>query len=402
MLIQEAYPHPLVVVVSAMGKTTHQLEEILQCRVEGRPYVSKFQKLYKFHRDNIDQLLDDSREAAYQMLDSWHEELAGKLAASFSATSFEKVYSHVVAGGELLTSRLIAYYLQELNVACAWLDARDYVKTSSGFCHAQVDWVATQRLVQKGFLPLLKQGRVVLTQGFIGSNKAGETTTLGKEGSDFTGAILATVLGAESLIIWKDVPGVMSADPKLFKEATKFDRLSYQAMAKLAFYGAKVVHPKTIQPLAKHNIPLYVKPFHQPNESGTAVTNEAVALEHPVYILQEEQVLVQLSLADLSFFDEAQMQEVTRQLWQHNLQANLIETGACKLTICLNDDRYQIKRMSAALSPRFKVNSQAHVKLLTVLHHSDRQLRFEKERVLLAQQGPGRYQAVLVADSQTL
>ncbi|MEL6606988.1 MAG: aspartate kinase, partial [Bacteroidota bacterium] len=175
---------PLVVVVSALGKTTQALEAVLRCQVAGRPYTSQLQALHQFYQDIVDELLDGSREAAYEVLATWQEELLDALALPITDAAFDKAYSCVVAQGELLTSKLIDYYLQEQKMACTWLDARDYVKTSSGFCNAQVDWVATQRLVQKNFLPPLEQGSVILTQGFIGSDAADETTTLGKEGSD--------------------------------------------------------------------------------------------------------------------------------------------------------------------------------------------------------------------------
>lgn len=395
---------PLVVVVSALGKTTQALEEILQCQAAGRAYTSQLQALHHFYQAIVDQLLDDSREAAYEVLTAWQEALSAALALPITDASFDKAYSRVVAEGELLTSRMIAYYLQEQQVACNWLDARDYVKTNSGFCRAQVDWEATQGLVKKGFLPLLKQGQVILTQGFVGSNEKGETTTLGKEGSDFTGAILAAALGAASLTIWKDVPGVMSADPKLFKEATKFDRLSYETVGKMAFHGAKVIHPKTIQPLANHNIPLYVKPFHSPNAVGTTVKNEAVVLAHPVYILQEDQVLLQLGLKQLASFNEEYMQEVSYQLRQKGIWSSLMEREAFKLTLCLSNDPYQIEKLCSSLSQNFIINFRQQVNLLTVLHPDDcfTQPSFSQKQVLLAQQRPGVYQAVLSSESQTV
>ncbi|MEM9416750.1 MAG: aspartate kinase [Bacteroidota bacterium] len=401
-LIQAEKPGSLVVVVSALGKTTQALEEILQCQVAGQPYAPQLQKLYEFHRHMIDQLLDGLREVAYQMLNAWQDTLLAVMRLPITDVSSDKTYSRIVAEGELLASRLIAYYLQEQQVACTWLDARDYVKTNWGFCHAQVDWATTQRLIQNDFLPLLGQKQVVLTQGFIGSNEKGETTTLGKEGSDFTGAILAAALGAESLTIWKDVPGVMNADPKLFEEATKFSELSYQAMEEMAFYGAKVVHPKTIQPLAAHHIPLYVRPFHDPHERGTVVMNGFAQVEHPIYVLQENQVLVQLSLDDLTFFSEACMQEVVHQLEQQDLRANLMEREAFKLTMCLNNDHYQTKGLAAALGQRFRINAQPQVNLLTVLHGDERlgQAWLAQKEVLLAHQRPDIYQAVFQPDAK--
>jgi len=330
-IIKSGHPDPLVVVVSAMGKTTRGLEGVFQQKVAGQSYAAGLQRLYQFHQDIIDHFLDTSGQEAYQALALWRKQLEATLALPVTDASLDMLYSRVVAEGDLLASKLIHYHLQEQHVVCAWLDARDYIKTNNRFCNAQVEWTVTQRLIKKDFLPLLGRGQVVLTQGFIGSNEAGETTTLGKEGSDFTGAILAAVLGAQSLTIWKDVPGVMSADPKLFKKVTKFEQLSYQTMEDMSFHGAKVVHPKTIQPLALHDIPLYIRPFHSPHETGTAIANGLAQVTHPIYILQEDQGLLQLSLDDLTFFDEERMKEVFHQLLQQNLSANVLERSARKL-----------------------------------------------------------------------
>ena len=194
----------------------------------------------------------------------------------------------------------------------------------------------------------------------------------------------------------------MSADPKLFKKATKFDQLSYQAMAEMAFYGAKVVHPKTIQPLAAHNIPLYVKPFHRPHEMGTAIANGPAQVEYPVYILQEDQGLIQLSLDDFTFFDEELLKEVLHQLLQQNLGANMLERSACKLSICLNDDPCKMKILLAAFSQRFKISYHTQVSLLTVMHQYDSlaQAWLQQKTILLAQQRPGIYQAVFQPEAK--
>ncbi len=395
-LVQVEQAGSLVVVVSAIGRTTRDLEEILRHRLEDVPYTSLFQKLYQFHQDIIDQLLHDSRQAAHEALTLWQEGLASALALPVSGGALDQLYSRVMAWGEWLASKIIYHYLQEKQVDCAWLDAREYIRTESQFSNAQIDWAVTQRLVQKGFLPLLRQGQVILTQGFIGSNEMGATTTLGKEGSDFTGAILATALEADSLTIWKDVPGVMNADPKLFKEATKLEKLSYQMMAEMAFYGAKVVHPKTIQPLAAHHIPLYVRPFHHPEERGTVVTNGFTPLGVPVYVLQEDQVLIRISMDGGTFFDEARLEIVFHQLAQQNLRANLLERGAGMLTICLKDDAYQVKSFLAEMGPDVRVDCRTQVSLLTVMYGEEHlaQAWLGAREVLLTQQRPGLYQAV--------
>ena len=395
--IRAEQPRPLVIVVSAMGKTTRGLEEVFQKALNAQPYEAAIQPLYRFHQEMIDSLLYKLRQEAYQAVALWKTQLITTLTVPAASTSPDKLYSNIVAGGELLASTLIYYYLQEQNVTCSWVDARSCIKTNKGFNNAQVDWIATQHGVEKSINPLLEKKQVVLTQGFIGSNETGETTTLGKEGSDFSGAILAATLKAQSLTIWKDVPGIMNADPKLFKKAVKFDRISYKTMAEMAFYGAKVLHPKTVQPLATHNIPLYVKPFHRPHEQGTTIANGSAVLEHPIYILRKDQVLIQLSMKDLKFFDEECLKEVLHQLTQHNTPVNMLEKGAYSLSICLNADAYKINVLLKALSKKFAVRYHAPVNLLTVIHQDDSTHSAwpQPQTILLTQRRGHIYQAVL-------
>ncbi len=395
-LIEAEQTRPLVIVVSAMGKTTKGLEDVCQQKLATQPYDITLQRLYLFHQEMIDHLLVTLRQEAYQALALWKEQLDKTLSVLVADTSVDKFYSRIVAEGELLASKLIYYYLQERNVVCAWLDARKCIKTNSRFCNAQVDWAATQYWVKKEVGLLLEQNQVVLTQGFIGSNETGETTTLGKEGSDFTGAILAAVLAAQSLTIWKDVPGIMSADPKLFKQATKFDHISYDSMAEMAFYGAKVLHPKTIQPLASHNIPLYVKPFYHPHAKGTEISNGLAQVEHPIYILQKNQGLVQLSTENFTFFDEECLREVFCQLAQQHIHTNVLVRSPYQLSICLNADSYRLRTLLATLNQKFQVRYDTPVSLLTIMHQNDDlpKALLQQKTILLAQQRPGVYQVV--------
>ncbi|MHA7877301.1 MAG: aspartate kinase [Bacteroidota bacterium] len=389
---------PLVIVVSAMGKTTSLLEKVFQQKLNKQPYDTTIQQLYRFHQEMIERLLGQLRQEAYQMLALWQEKLTATLAVAATNTSLlDKLYSTIVAEGELIASALIRYYLQERNVKCTWLDARRCIKTNKGFCNAHVDWVATQHWTEASIIPLLSSKQVIITQGFIGSNETGETTTLGKEGSDFTGAVLASVLNAHSLTIWKDVPGIMNADPRLFKKATKLDRISYKAVAEMAFYGAKVLHPKTVQPLAAKHIPLYVKPLYQPQEAGTAITNGQNGLVHPVYILRKDQGLVHLSREGLAFFDETCLKEVLCKLMQHNISINMVVKSAYKLSICLNTDSYRLNSLLTTLRQQFKVHYYAQVQLLTVIHQDIKPLQtlLNQRTILLAQAQEHVYQVVL-------
>ncbi|MCG8340559.1 MAG: aspartate kinase, partial [Cytophagales bacterium] len=247
---------PLVVVISAMGKTTCALEAILQKKMDNQPYKEEIQQRYFYHQNIARSLLVKLKQKVHHELIQWQEQLIKVLSPTLIPHLFDKLYDKFVAHGELIASKIIYYYLKEQEIPCEWVDARRYIRTNSKFRNAQVDWKTTHDLVRSAFPPLLQQKKVVITQGFIGRDENRQTTTLGKEGSDFTGAIVAAILEATSLTIWKDVPGIMNADPKEFDNTIRFDQVSYKEMAEMAFYGAKVVHPKTIQPLGSKDIPL--------------------------------------------------------------------------------------------------------------------------------------------------
>ncbi len=402
-LVQSEPLRPLIVVISAMGKTTSGLEEIFQQKLNEQPYDIGIQQLYRFHRAMIDGLLCQLQQEAYKTLTLWREKLVATLAhPTTSRTPIDKLYSEIVAEGELLASKLVYYYLREQNVACTWLDARECIKTNKGFSNARVDWVATQYWTKTSVVPLLNKNQIMLTQGFISSNEMGETTTLGKEGSDFTSTVFASVLGAQSVTIWKDVPGIMNADPKLFKKAAKLDRISYRAVAEMAFYGAKVLHPKTVQPLEAHNIPLYVKPFHHLHEAGTEITNELSKPEYPIYILQKDQGLVHLSRGVSEFFDEACLQEVIYQLMQYDTRTSMLEKDAYTLSICLSTDSYKLNKLLTILSQKFKIRYHAPVHLLTVIHQNAQLLQrlLYQKTALLTQKRDHIYQAVFCPDEK--
>jgi len=240
-------------------------------------------------------------------------------------------------------------------------------------------------------VPYLAEKQIVITQGFIGSNATGETTTLGKEGSDFTSAILAAVLGAQSLTIWKNVPGVMNVDPRLYKKATLLSHLSYKKMAEMAFYGAKVIHQNTIKPLATHNIPLYIKPFHDFHKTGTEISSKPAKIDLPIYILREDQELFQLSLDDLTFFDEACMEKIFSHLKQQNIHVTMLAKDAYMLAICVQAAPHKIRVLRTALDQTFQVQHQERVNLLTVMHQPDNLLQtlLHHKAILLTQQRSG-------------
>jgi len=398
-ILAEQQAQRLVIVVSAMGKTTQALETAFRQSVTNQPYIATIEQTYLFHQFIVDGLLNTSARQVSQELLQWKDQLIKSLQITHLADELDELYSSLVAWGEVIASKIIYHYLQEQGITCAWLDARQYIKTNYGFRNARVDWASTQSLVKKDFGPLLAQKGWILTQGFIGSNGAGATTTLGKEGSDFTGAILAAVLGAQSLTIWKDVPGIMSADPKLFEDAVKFEQLSYQEMAKMAFYGAQVVHPQTIWPLAKQDIPLYVKPFDDRHAAGTIVFNGGAQVAQPIYILREDQCLIRLTLCDFTFLDEQQLSMVFEQLARLGIKVNVLERTAYSLSLCLHADFIKVSALSASLQSRFEIHCASPVSLLTVMYYTGELPRhvLQGKSILLEQQCQELYQVVFKA-----
>lgn len=387
---------PLVLVVSAMGKTTQGLEQIFQHKINNQPYEKAIEEVFSYHQTILKNLLGPTCQPALQMLTVWRKQLAQVLQPTYNEDTLDKHYSSLVALGEVLSSQIVHYYLQSQAMDCIWLDARLSIKTQQGFRDAAIDWKATQNLVTQNFLPLVSKNAVLLTQGFIGSNQNGATTTLGKEGSDFTGAILATILGAESLTIWKDVPGIMNADPKIFSDAIQFEQLSYESMAKMAFHGAQVVHPQTIKPLAEKDIPLYVKPFSNWQATGTLVKNGHLHLKHPIYMLKKDQCLMQVRLQGLTFLNEQHLSTIFKYLAELGIKVNALEKSAYYLLICLNNDFIRLKNLVSILEKEFILQEDSPVNLLTILHQASglRPKYLEDKTILLEQQHQDLYQAI--------
>ncbi|OJW69870.1 MAG: hypothetical protein BGO68_04635 [Candidatus Amoebophilus sp. 36-38] len=392
-LIDSYTNRPLIVVVSAMGKITQALEEVFQKQLTNQPYEAAIEEIYLFHLEMAQALLDNTYPALKNELDNWKTKLIQNLEISYPAEEIEKIYSQVVAWGEILSSRIIYYYLLQVGIPCTWVDARKYIKTKFGFINAQLDETHTKTLIKNGFSELLEENKLILTQGFIGSDQNGFTTTLGKEGSDFTGAILAAALEATSLTIWKDVPGIMNADPKAFKEAIKFDELDYETMAKMSFYGAQVVHPKTIYPLATQGIPLHIRSFQNKFEKGTIVSNNAqIRINVPIYILRQDQVFIQVSLGDFIFFEENHIRILMEALNSLSLRANFLERTPYHLSICITNDYIKINAFLSILKPAFKINCYFSTNLLTIMGNQKKSnLDFLQEKTILAEQ---HYQSV--------
>ncbi len=391
---------PEIIVVSAMGKTTRALEAIFQQRVAGQPYEESVDVLIGFYRGVIAELFPDDERMERDFLPLQRQALMDELLSARALALPEKLYSTVVAWGESVSGQLICHYLQRLqdDLRFRWMDATDFIHTGprDRFCNAQIDWTATKRMVKKTFNHLLDQKIGLLMQGFVGT-RSGATTTLGKEGSDYTAAVIANLLGATSVTVWKDVPGVMWADPRLLNDAAVMEQLSYRDLAEIAFYGAKVIHPKTIAPLAAKRIPLYIRSFDDLQAVGTTVQAQAPAVQHPVYVVQEGGYLVQLCLGDCEFFGEEHVKAACHLLATEGIQVSLLDRGAFVLQLYLKRNVCKLTRVLAAFREKFEVRCQTPVSLLTVVRPAGPvpPALLAGKLILMAKEGPGIYQAVL-------
>jgi aspartate kinase len=401
-IINEYKEQPLVVVVSAMGKTTQSLETILQHHLHNQAYELAVEEVYLFHKNIIQALLADTCPQLETELQNWKQQIIKDLTTANLPEEVEKLYSKIVAWGEILSSKIIYHYLADVGIYFTWVDAREYIKTNFGFINAQLDEAYTKFLIRNELKPMLVQNKFILTQGFIGSDRSGVTTTLGKEGSDFTGAILAAALEADSLTIWKDVPGIMNADPKVFKNTFQFQELSYETMAKMSFYGAQVVHPKTIYPLATQEIPLHVRSFYN-NQAGTIVNSKVQTLiDIPIYILKKEQVLIKVNVDEFIFFEEKHLGVLCEELDKLALRINFLERTPYHISICLNNEPIKIEKFLTVLQTTFNICVQTPIQLLTVIGPVQQaDLSFLEEKTILTKQHNSSVYQVAFLDNGT-
>jgi len=301
---------------------------------------------------------------------------------------YDYYYDQIVCIGELLSTSIVSAYLAESGIGNQWIDVRDIFRTDANFRDAAIDWDYSERQVREQVLPLFQTGMMVLSQGFIGSTSDNESTTLGREGSDYTAAVFAAMTDAESLTIWKDVEGVMNADPKQFPDATLLQELNYDEVIEMAYYGAQVIHPKTIKPLQNKDIPLFVKCFLDPSLPGTIIHNESVKWLPPIIVLKQGQVLLHLHSKDFSFVGETGAERLYHLFGRIRVKPNLIQTGAVSLQVCLDDRVDKIEKLAMAAAEFFEVQVERGLTLLTIRHYNKdilQKLTVEKTEVLRQQ-----------------
>ncbi|MFC3415933.1 aspartate kinase [Algoriphagus hitonicola] len=363
----------LIVVVSAMGKTTNALEEIIDLRLKSEDWYSKSSILEAFHLKVCDELFE-SEHPVFSRIKNWFIQLKLVVERPLTKENYDEFYDQVVSFGELIATTIVMEYLCNQGLIVLWQDARELIRTNSEFRFAKVDWERTRSACQLQLLPKLDLFPV-LTQGFIGADHIGRTTTLGREGSDFTAAILAACLDAGSVTIWKDVPGVLNADPKRFPNATLFDELDYKQAAQMTFYGASVIHPKTIKPLANKSIPLYVKSFLNPEAKGTMIYGSGKQNPIPTLIVKEKQILVTFQMTDFSFVEEQHIHQVYRELDLLKLRVNLLQTSAIGISIVIDYQLFKLEKLVESLAKSFKVRYNEGLQLLTIINPDEDLIR---------------------------
>jgi aspartate kinase len=386
--ILSLYPgKKLTVVVSAMGKSTNKLEEIVDAleSKNHKLFVGLVDELESFHMDIMAALFPERHFKIYQTIEELFETLRTRFEAVFSDNkSFE--YDQIVSLGEVLSSQIVSAFLIEQDFSLQWMDARKLIRTDHTYQEGKVDWKKTEQLVQERFLQVFQDSDILLTQGFMGHTSEGFTTTLGREGSDYTAGILAFCGKAESVTIWKDVPGMLNADPKYFSNTKKLDAISFKEAIELSYYGASVIHPKTIQPLQNRNIPLFVKSFVDPKAAGTVIQSSS-SKDHliPSYIFKFDQVLFSFTPKDFSFIVEENLSVIFGKLSAMNVKINLMQNSALSFSILTDQKKLKKDELLLLFQEDYEVKYNENLSLVTIRHYDEQtieQVTVGKEIIL--------------------
>ncbi|RXQ89885.1 aspartate kinase [Ancylomarina salipaludis] len=395
--IVQSYKNESLIVVSAMGKTTNALEEIVDnfFNKKNDLVLKQFNELKTYHLDIINTLFAKTETASVSKVEKLFDELSAYLQKPASL-NYEFEYDQIVAYGELLSTKIISEYLKYKGVNNHWVDIRRYLKTNDTFGEAKIDWELSRQLLPHAFT--FQDTFIYITQGFIGGTSSNLTTTLGREGSDYTAAILANILDARQVSIWKDVPGVMNADPKWIPEAKQLKRISYQEAIELAFFGAKVIHPKTIQPLREKNIPMYVKSFINYFDQGTLVSETSIEKtgKIPIFIQKEKQRLISIRPKDYSFIIEENLGPIFSLIAKYRLKVNLTQNSAISFSLCVDNNK-KIDKLIEALNVDYEVRYNDNLELITIRHYDTNSIlqMTEGRSILLEQKSRDTAQFVL-------
>jgi aspartate kinase len=360
-----------IVVISAMGKVTNALEQLADAvfyRKENAPAL--LQEIEKYHFDIIKELFPSPQHPVYNEISNTFVELHWAIEDEITE-DYNYEYDKIVCMGEIISTKIINAFLVESGLNSKWWDVRDFIQTDNTYREGKVNWELTQELVNTRLLPAFAkhETNVIITQGFIGGTSENFTTTLGREGSDYTAAILAFTSNARSVTIWKDVPGVLNADPKWFDETKKLDQLSYQDAIELAYYGASVIHPKTIKPLQNKKIPLFVKSFLKPEDKGTVICELPSEPAIPCFIFKINQVLLSISPKDFSFVDEGNFASIFQLLAEKNIKINMMQNSAISFSVCIDHDARKFPDLLQTLKKDYRVLYNENAELITIRYY---------------------------------
>lgn len=383
-----------LIVVSAMGKTTNAFEKLIEAYFDdAKQMESQLNEIIDYHLGIMNETFDHPKHDVFDQVKQRFDRLRTFLKNNKSP-HYSFVYDQVVSTGELVSTTIITHFLNEKGIAANWLDARECIQTDTSYRDANVDWARTEKAIREKVNP----DQFYITQGFIGSDDNNFTTTLGREGSDYTAAIFAYCLNGSSVTIWKDVPGVLNADPRHFESTQLLHHISYQEAIELAFYGASVIHPKTLQPLQRKEIPLHVKSFINPKDEGTKVSKGVAIDPHiPCYIVKNNLALIKLSSLDFSFIIEKNISDIFAMLHKYKMKVDLIQNSAISFSVCVFDKFGKIEELLHELRGRFQVDHKPNVSLYTIRHFQPESATFllRKHELLLEQRTQETMQLVM-------
>jgi aspartate kinase len=391
----------LCVVISAMGKMTNALEKLANAFFYNSENANDIlEEIKQFHFSICSQLFFENTHPIYNELENTFVELHWAIEDE-PTHSYDFEYDQIISMGETISTKIISAYLNEIGILNKWVDARGLIQTDNTYREGKVDFELTEVLITSQITPILKTIDIVVTQGFIGGTSENFTTTLGREGSDYTASIIAYCLNAESVTIWKDVPGVLNADPKWFNKTKKIDQLSYQDAIELTYYGATVIHPKTIKPLQNKNIPLFVKSFLHPKEVGSVIKDGENRLNIPSYIFKINQVLISIQPKDFSFIAEDNLSDIFEVFAKCNVKINLMQLSAISFSVCCDHDVIKINNLVNELQQTFKVLYNSNLELMTVRYYTPEIIEsLTKNKIILLEQR-SRFTVQMVMKNET-
>lgn len=398
--ILKTYPEKMVVVVSAMGKTTNALEDLTEKYFKGsQEKFSILEQVKEYHYQISNELFVNPDNVVYRKLGEIFDHLTEKLQTDPSL-NYHYEYDQIVSFGEIISTAIINSYLNESGIESEWIDVRKCLKTDNTYREARIDFMLSEQWARKTFT--FAKTDCYVTQGFIGSDSNNLTTTLGREGSDYTAAVLAFLLDAENVIIWKDVPGVLNADPKWFDNTVKLDYISYLDAIELAYYGTSVIHPKTIQPLQKKGIKLQVRSFLDPSQTGTIIGDKDYEKLIPSFIFKMDQVLMQIYPRDFSFIAEDNLEKIFGSFARYGLRMNLMQNSAVSFKVCVNNDHTRLPKVIENLEKLFNVTYENGLELITIRYYDAETIdRVMVSKELLLEQKNKKTIQLVVRDTAT-